>query len=76
MAAGDWDGRIALWPVPQPVEGTAEQVRLSVEVLTGMELDARSAVRPLDPDALRERRRRLDEAGGPPANFRDGGLIE
>jgi WD40 repeat protein len=70
MAAGDGDGRIALWETPGPVEGSPEQVRLAVETLTGLELDARPMPRSLDPEELKERRRQLDELGGPPAAWR------
>jgi hypothetical protein len=35
-------------------------------VLTGMELDAGGAVQVMDAPTWRERRRRLDELGGPP----------
>jgi hypothetical protein len=37
-----------------------------VEVLAGMELNGQGAIRPLTPGALRQRRRRLEELGGPP----------
>jgi hypothetical protein len=67
MAAAGRDGRIALWVIPQPVGGTAEAVRLRVETLTGMHLDANGTVRELDPDAVRQRRRRLEELGSPPS---------
>ncbi len=70
MAVGDWDGRIAVWETPAPLEGNPEQVRLAVEVLTGLELDARSASRSLDRQELKERRDRLEELGGPPAALR------
>jgi WD40 repeat protein len=73
MAVGDWDGRIALWEPPAPVEGTAECVRLTVEVLTGLELDARPMVHALGTEEWNERRRRLKALGGPPAGLRSGG---
>jgi WD40 repeat protein/predicted Ser/Thr protein kinase len=50
------DYMIQFWEMPTPVTGTAEQIQLWVQVLTGMELDAQGAVRPLDP-AVRETRR-------------------
>jgi WD40 repeat protein len=52
--------------VPQPLPGEVEQVRCWVEVLTGMELDASGVARNLDPTRLMQRRRRLQELGGPP----------
>src|SRR5580704_17930096 len=44
LAAGGRGGRITLWEVPPPVAGTAEAVRLRVELLTGLEFDAHEAV--------------------------------
>jgi WD40 repeat protein len=67
LAAGGRAGRIAVWDAPPPREGTAERVRREVEVLTGMEIDGREAVRELSPDEVRQRRHRLGEpeAAGP-----------
>lgn len=62
--AGKW-GRIALWETPQPMRGTSERLRLSVETLAGMELDEQQIIRSLDPDEVQRRRARLDELGGP-----------
>jgi hypothetical protein len=76
MVVGDWDGRIALAAPPLPAEGTAERVRLAVEVLTGMALDTRQTARRLSPDELEERRGRLGALEGMPAAFRGGGRPE
>jgi WD40 repeat protein len=66
-ATGGGDGAVRQWRLPPPpVEGSAEQLRLWAEVLTELELDPQGAVRELTADDLRERRRRLEELGGPP----------
>jgi WD40 repeat protein len=65
LIAGGKDGRITLWPAPQPLEGTVERVRLWVEVLTGAELDNQEVARTLKPEEVKERQRRLRELGGP-----------
>jgi WD40 repeat protein len=58
---------IRVWQLPPPLAGAPERVTLWVQVLTGLELEAgTNVVRVLDPDAWQERRRRLDELGGPP----------
>jgi hypothetical protein len=61
------DDTARVWEVPAPVGGTAEQVRLWVEVLTGWELDEARAARTIREPELEQRRRRLAELGGPPA---------
>jgi WD40 repeat protein len=66
LATGDDSRAVRLWELPAPVAGTPERVRLWVELLTGMELDAQGALTSLGADAVQERRRRLDELGGPP----------
>jgi hypothetical protein len=48
------------------VAGDADRLRLWVEVLTGLELDADGVAGPLDGPTWQERRKRLDELGGPP----------
>jgi hypothetical protein len=48
------------------VAGSAERVRLWVEVLTGMELDEERGIHVLDAAAWQQRRDRLDGLGGPP----------
>ena len=60
------DPRARLWAVPAPLEEPVERIRLWLEVSTGMELDAGGAARVLGPTTWQERRRLLDERGGPP----------
>ena len=60
------DGTARLWTPPPPVGGQAAQVALWVQVLTGMELDAEGTVQVLTAEAWQQRRRQLEEMGGPP----------
>jgi WD40 repeat protein/tRNA A-37 threonylcarbamoyl transferase component Bud32 len=66
LAVADRYGRVGLWEAPPPLARTAERGRRWVEVLTGMELSGHEEIRELSPEALVERRRRLEELGGPP----------
>jgi WD40 repeat protein len=66
VAVADRHGRVSLWEMPRPLAGTVDGVRLWVEVHTGMELNDQEEIRPLSPDALAERRRRLEELEGMP----------
>jgi WD40 repeat protein len=52
--------------VPTPIAGSSERVRCWIELLTGKGLDAQASVWKLSSDALRRRRERLQELGGPP----------
>ena len=54
-----------LWPVPAPVDGRPERLRLWVEVNTGLELDPRGAVVELDVEAWQKRHQQLQKHGGP-----------
>jgi WD40 repeat protein len=65
-AATSSDGRVSLWQLPIPIEGTVEQLQLWVQGFTGMELDRDGAIRELSTEALSERARTLDKLGGPP----------
>jgi WD40 repeat protein len=51
---------------PTDVAGDPDRVGLWVQVLTGMELDPDGEARLLSPEAWEQRRRQLDERGGPP----------
>jgi WD40 repeat protein len=66
LAVADRQGRVGLWEMPPRLARTVEHVRLWVEVHTGMELNDQEEIHALDADALAERRRRLEERGGPP----------
>lgn len=56
VAVASSSGRIALWPVPLPLEGEVEAIRLTFELLTGMELDAQEAIHELREASLAKRR--------------------
>jgi WD40 repeat protein len=80
------DGSIARWPVPAPMEGTREGIRLAIEVATRHTLNPDGGVGWLSPAASRDpkdrgtgaltkdpwpaARERLLELGGPPGNLR------
>jgi WD40 repeat protein len=65
LLTGSWDKAARLWPVPAPVEGDPERVRLWVEVLTGMELDEDGVIHALEAATWQQRRQHLEEIGGP-----------
>jgi WD40 repeat protein len=65
VLTGSWK-KAQLWKPPAPVEGEVERVVLWTQVLTGLELDADNVARVLDAPTWQERRRRLEELGGPP----------
>jgi WD40 repeat protein/serine/threonine protein kinase len=80
------DGRIARWPVPTPMEGTRERIRLAIEVAARHTVDADGIAAGLAPvwsqdpkhlgngamtkDPWPAARQRLLELGGPPGNLR------
>jgi WD40 repeat protein len=61
-----YTGTVYRWPAPAPLEGDLQRIVLWIEVLTGLELDATGAIRELGAENWQERRRRLEERGGPP----------
>jgi WD40 repeat protein len=65
ILTGSGDRTARLWPVPGPLSGEAARLVAWTQVLTGMEVDD-AGVRALDAPTWRDRRRRLDELGGPP----------
>jgi WD40 repeat protein len=66
LLTGCWDRNAWLWPSPEAATGNAERVRLWIELMTGLELDAGGTVKVLDATGWLERRERLEELGGPP----------
>jgi WD40 repeat protein len=60
------DKALTLWKLPSPMFGTAEQILLRMQVITGMELEPGGTARVLDAAEWQERRRRLVDAGGSP----------
>jgi WD40 repeat protein len=65
VAVGGDDG-IHLWELPAPVKGTARQVRVAMEVDTGLELDEQGSAHALSPADEEQRRRDLQRLGGMP----------
>jgi hypothetical protein len=66
VLTGSQDNAARLWPAPQPLEGDTQRVVLWLQVATGLELDDQGAVHVLDAPTWQERRRLLEELGGPP----------
>jgi WD40 repeat protein len=80
------DGSIARWPVPTPMEGTRERIRLAIEVATRHTVDTDGIATGLAPVWSRDPKdfgngamtedpwpaahQRLLELGGPPGNLR------
>ncbi len=55
-----------LWDAPAPLPDDLPRLAAWVEAVTGMELDERGSIHVLDRAAWLERRRRLEQLGGPP----------
>jgi hypothetical protein len=53
-------------PVPRPLKGSPQRIRLWLEVATGKSLDAAGAITDLDVSAWSERYHHLQKLGGPP----------
>jgi WD40 repeat protein/tRNA A-37 threonylcarbamoyl transferase component Bud32 len=70
LAVGGRNGLITLAEPPRCVGGSVERVLAWVEVLTGKEHGAPGGLRRLTAAQLRQRRRRLQELGGPPPFLR------
>jgi WD40 repeat protein len=60
-------GDVWSWAVPEPLQGSPEQILRWAQVNTGLEIDEFGGVRLLSIDEWKARRRRLEELGGPPA---------
>jgi tetratricopeptide (TPR) repeat protein len=54
------------WDAPAPLPDDVPRLTAWVEAITGLELDERGSIRALDRSAWLERRRRLEQLGGPP----------
>jgi tetratricopeptide (TPR) repeat protein len=65
--SGDNDRAARLWEVPIAADADRRRLELWVQVATGTELDRQGAIGFLDRHAWEERRRQLDQMGGPPA---------
>lgn len=60
------DASARCWRVPAPVAGDVERIACWVRATTGREIDEGDAIRPIEPAALWELRRLLQDLGGPP----------
>jgi hypothetical protein len=58
------DGTVRHWPVPAPLNGSIERIRQSVQLSTGLRLDAGRAVVPLTRPEWEDLRRRWHEREG------------
>jgi WD40 repeat protein len=65
-SVGGDSGEGRLWPVPAPVDGSAERLAVWAKVHTGMELDADGVAHRLGSAAWEQARRRLAESDGEP----------
>jgi WD40 repeat protein/serine/threonine protein kinase len=65
LLAGCWDRNAWRWDAPEAMSGDIERVLLSVERMTGMELNPAGAVRLLDAGAWWQRHQRLQGLAGP-----------
>jgi WD40 repeat protein len=64
--AGSFDGTARVWEAPTEIKGDVSRIALWCEVSTGMELDGNDSVRVLDAATWNDRRRALEQLGGPP----------
>jgi WD40 repeat protein/serine/threonine protein kinase len=60
------DGKVRIWPTPQPPDVSADRLARWVEVVTGLALGEDDALRVLDANAWGQRREELKRLGGPP----------
>jgi WD40 repeat protein/tRNA A-37 threonylcarbamoyl transferase component Bud32 len=65
VLTGSADGTARVWHVRPPLVGEAEQVALWVSVITGLELDDTDTIQVLDGPTWQNRRRLLEQQGGP-----------
>lgn len=59
-------GTARFWDAPAPLPDDVPRLAAWAEAATGLELDERGSIRVLDRAAWLERRRRLEQLGGPP----------
>jgi WD40 repeat protein len=67
IMTGTSAGTVRIWDVSRsPLRGNVERIELWLQVSTGMELDDAGEIHPLDPESWHERKKLLEEQGGPP----------
>ena len=65
LTAGQ-DRNARLWQLPPPAAGTVDQIVLSTQVLTGMELDNDGVAHVLDATTWQQRRQQFEDLGRVP----------
>jgi hypothetical protein len=70
VLSGGLDATARFWPVPARVDGGLERIAAWAQVVTGAELDESDGVRILNARTWQQRRRVLEELGGPPLSQR------
>jgi hypothetical protein len=76
VLTGSGDNTAGVWEVPTSIEADLEWIKLWTQVSTGMELDPQGGVGFLTADTWNQRRRRLEELGGPPKLWPSDALTE
>jgi hypothetical protein len=66
VLTGSDDKTARVWEVPTPMAADVERIKIWTEVMTGTELDPQGGVGFLSAEDWKQRRRRLEELGGPP----------
>jgi WD40 repeat protein len=65
LATASWDGKARLWLAPEPISGEAAQVKLLVQVATGIELDSGGAAVVLSAKEWQKRKEQLKQLPAP-----------
>jgi WD40 repeat protein len=66
ILTSSWDHRVRLWPVIEPVPDEPERVKNWIETMTGLMISETGSSELLTWEEWSERKKRLDELGGPP----------
>jgi WD40 repeat protein len=66
VLTGSWDWSARLWLVPEPVPDEVERVTVWAETMTGLHIGPTGSSDLLTAEEWNQRKRRLDELGGPP----------
>jgi len=66
ILTSSWDHRVRLWPVIEPVPDEPDRVTNWIETMTGLKIGITGSPELLTWEEWSERKKRLDELGGPP----------
>ena len=66
ILTSSWDHRVRLWPGIEPVPDEPERVTNWIETMTGLKIFVTGSSEFLTWEEWSERKKRLDELGGPP----------